>query len=78
VGKRVAWISIFKGAVCLVGGGALMGLFRGSAGSGALAGVFLFALLLAIALAVIAFDYWARRPERPAAPKLKERGREAA
>jgi len=73
----MAWISIFKIAACFVGGGALMGLLRGSTTSGVLAGAMLFALLLAIALAVIAIDYVGRKPARRDAP-LRKQEREAA
>jgi hypothetical protein len=74
VEEAVAWISVVKTAGCFLGGGALMGLLRGSFATGALAGLILFAVFLAIALTVIATDYAGRTPARsPAAPLKPER-----
>jgi hypothetical protein len=62
--EAVAWRSIVKTAGCFLGGGALMGLLRGSTTSGVLAGFILFALFLAVAVAVIIVDRAGRRAAR--------------
>lgn len=56
----MAWMSLFKAATCVLCGGFVMGLFRGSVPNGLLAGVLLYGICLAIALPVIAFDYLGR------------------
>jgi hypothetical protein len=74
----MAWLSIIKTAACLIIGGAIMGLLRGSASSGALAGLFLFGLFLAVALAVIAVDGMGRWRTSPPPVSLSKQEREAA
>ena len=75
VEEALAWISIIRTAACFLGGGAVMGLLRGSVATGALAGLILFSVFLAVALAVIAIDYIGRKPaHRPATRLKQERG----
>jgi hypothetical protein len=69
--------SILKAAALFICGGAVMGAFRGSAPTGALSGLILFALFWAISLPIIVSDHIGQRSMRANASALDVKKREA-